>query len=161
MTEPMAKPTTITDSALVDHYRQIYRERMQGLPIVNQQLEVEAVGFRDFEEHRLGILITPWFMNLVLLPGNKDYEGFAQGTSMAWSVPGGGYEFTACRDDHLGTYFTAILFRTVADIPDQPTARAIAGEIMLQLFREPDATSGDGEKKTISRRALFSGTGAS
>ena len=49
----------------------IYRERMQGLPIVNPELSVEAVGFEPFEAHELGVLISPWFMNLVLLPADE------------------------------------------------------------------------------------------
>ena len=36
--------------------------------MVNPALAVEAVGFRPWGEHWLGILITPWFMNLVLMP---------------------------------------------------------------------------------------------
>jgi len=54
---------------LVTRYQAIYRERMRDLPIVNSRLAVEAVGFEQWEDKDLGILITPWFMNLVLFPG--------------------------------------------------------------------------------------------
>ena len=53
---------------LVAHYEAIYAERMRDLPIVNPRLAVEAVGFEQWEDQDLGVLITPWFMNLVLLP---------------------------------------------------------------------------------------------
>ena len=31
---------------------------------VNPALAVEAVGFRPWEDHWLGVMVTPWFMNL-------------------------------------------------------------------------------------------------
>ncbi len=43
--------------------------RMQGLPIVNPALEVEAVGFAPWEGSWLGVMVTPWGMNLTLVPG--------------------------------------------------------------------------------------------
>jgi len=157
----MTEAIEITESALVDRYRTISSERMRGLPIVNDRLEVESVGFRDFEGRRIGILITPWFMNLVLLPGTRDHSEAAQGTTVAWPLPAGSYEFTACCDEELGLYFTAILFRTVVDIPDQLTARAIAEEILQELFRVQEEAGPDPDARTMSRRALFSGHGVS
>ena len=44
-------------------------ERMVGLPILNEQLRVEALGFRDWQAVRVGALVTPWSINLVILPG--------------------------------------------------------------------------------------------
>ncbi len=41
--------------------------RMRGLPIVNPALAVEAVGFAPWEGHWLGVMVTPWFINLTLL----------------------------------------------------------------------------------------------
>ena len=42
--------------------------RMQGLAFVNPALAVEAIGFAPWSGHWLGVLLTPWFMNLVLAP---------------------------------------------------------------------------------------------
>lgn len=138
---------------LVDRYAAIDRERMQGLPIVNPELAVEAVGFRAFDAHRLGILITPWFMNLVLLPATDDWDGCEAGATVELTLPDGDYEFTICCDDALGTYLSAVLFRTVTDFPDQSIARDVAIEILERLF-----TAGDtGAAGTVSRRSLLTG----
>ncbi len=139
---------------LTERYDAVYREQMQDLPIVNRHLEVEAVGFTAFDEHELGVLITPWFMNLVLLPGTDDWRDSAQGSIIERSLPSGNCEFTVCRDDSLGTYLTAILFRSVTDFPDQTTARAIAEETLEVLLTEPHAPESDDNR--MSRRALFS-----
>ena len=144
---------TIAPAELVDHYAAIDRERMQGLPIVNQELAVEAVGFRAFDAHRLGILITPWFMNLVLLPATDDWDGLEAGAAVELTLPDRAYEFRICRDDTLGTYLSAVLFRTVTDFPDQSIAREVAEEILERLFTEP----ANDEARTVSRRSLFTG----
>ena len=39
-----------------------------GSSFVNPAVEVEAVGFAPWDAHWLGVMVTPWFMNLMLLP---------------------------------------------------------------------------------------------
>ena len=137
---------------LVNRYRLIFEERMRDLPIVNSRLEVEAVGFERWEEEDLGILITPWFMNLVLLPASNDLVDRAQGDLIECRFPSGPCELTVCHDEELGTYLAAVLFRTVADFPDQETARAIAEDALANILAEPQPDRGD-----ISRRDLLKG----
>ena len=43
-------------------------KRMEGLDFVNLSLAVEAVDFAPWEGHWLGVLVTPWFMTLMLAP---------------------------------------------------------------------------------------------
>ena len=146
---------SIDPDVLVSHYRAIYRERMQGLPIVNELLEVEATEFTEFGEHRLGILIAPWFMNMVLLPGTDEWSERLQGDKVRITLPSDEYEFVVCRDDAFdGVYLSAVLFRSTADFPDMQIARDVADEIMQRLF----AQDGGAEKKPakrMSRRDLF------
>ena len=42
--------------------------RMAGLAVVNPALRVEAVGFAPWQGCWLGVVVTPWCMNLVLAP---------------------------------------------------------------------------------------------
>lgn len=144
--------------ALVGLYQRIATERMQGLPIVNPALEVEAVGFGAIDGHEVGVLIAPWFMNLVVLPATDDWDAEAAGATVQWPLPSGRYAMTVCRDETLGTYLTAVLFRSVTDFPDQDTARRVAAEIATALGRGPDAAGGAGRR--LSRRALFTPLGA-
>ena len=137
---------------LVDRFRLVYEERMRDLPIVNPRLEVEAVGFDQWEDQDLGVLITPWFMNLVLLPDTDELGDRLQGDLIACEFPSGTCELTICHDEQLGTYLAAVLFRTVVDFPDQETARAIAEDALANILVEPDLEAGD-----ISRRDLLRG----
>jgi [NiFe] hydrogenase assembly HybE family chaperone len=139
----------------VRHFEAIERAHMRGLPIINPKLCVEAVGAWQLADHRICILIAPWFMNLVLLPGNDDWAGLAQGQVCDVELPRETLQFTVCHDDVMGTFLTAVMFRTVSDFPDQDTARGVAAEILQQLFSPVAA-----RPAAISRRALFTGSGA-
>jgi len=127
---------------------------MRNLPIVNSALEVEAVGFRTFDEHQIGVLITPWFMNLVLLLGSDIGSRLRQGSKSTLRLPSGPVEFITSQDEALGPYLTAVLFRSVADFADQDTTRAVALEVMQELF------SAARDKNVVSRRELFTRVGA-
>jgi len=145
----------ISSHCLVERYRAIYDMRMQGLPIVNAELDVEAVGFCDYDEHQIGVLITPWFMNLVLLLGSDIGSRLKQGSKSTLRFPSGPVEFTTAQDEVLGPYLTAVLFSSVAEFPDQHTAKVIALEVMQELFKSTR------NEQAISRRSLFTNIGAS
>ena len=142
---------------LVAHYETIYEERMRDMPIVNARLAVEAVGFEQWDDQDLGVLITPWFMNLVLLPNSERLADMPQGERVECRFPSGPCELTVYHDEELGSYLAAVLFRTVADFPDQDIARAVAEEALAQLLAEP--AEKDTEK--VSRRGLLTGLKAS
>ncbi|MDJ0939543.1 MAG: [NiFe]-hydrogenase assembly chaperone HybE [Woeseiaceae bacterium] len=133
---------------LVSHYERILADRMTGLPFLNPMLDIEAVDFRDFDGHQVGVLITPWFMNLIVLPGNDEWDAIPQGELSQLVLPAGRMEFNVAHDENLGTLLSAVLFTTVADFPDALMARAVAAEIMNELFT-------DAEAPTMNRRDLF------
>ena len=136
---------------LLRHFKHIYIEHMQDLPIVNDRVQVDAVGFREFNGHEVGVLITPWFMNLVLVPRVDEWEESTQGETCSIDFPSGPMDFTVSQDDVLGTYLTAVLFRSVTDMPDQETARAIALQVMKNLFVPAKS------RRSLSRRELLTG----
>ena len=157
---------TLTPQSLADTYRQIAEERMQDMPFLNTALQVEAVGFRAWEEHQVGVLITPWFMNLVLIPGpEEEWRDFSSDKARAWEFPSGSCEFHASRPDGETLHMCASLFTTVEDFPDQQTARDVAEQVMDDLFtpsedghskineREPSADAM--LAKPVSRRGLL------
>lgn len=145
----------ISSNNIVERYRFIHENRMRGLPLVNTALHVEAIGFCSFDEHQVGVLITPWFMNLVLLLGSDIGSGLKQGSKSTLKFPSGPVEFTTAQDEVLGPYLTAVLFSSVAEFPDQYTAKVVALEVMQELFKAAR------NERAISRRSLFTNIGAS
>ncbi len=149
----MTTQMPISSAALAKRYCDILELRMQGLPFVNSRLTVEAIGFREFQDFEIGVLSTPWFMNLVLLPGTDVGVGIDQGHKVNARFPSGDIEFTAAQDEELGLFLSAVLFSTVVDIPDQAMARELASEVMNGLFQSND------KSPALSRRSLFTTVG--
>lgn len=147
---------TVAD--LVSYYEKVFAERMRDLPVVNAALSVEAVGFRELAEHRIGALVTPWFINLVLLPGSDRWDGRPQGSACKVELPGGKPEFTISHEGDLGTTLSAALFSTVADFPSQALARDIAAESLRLLFSDA-AVAETGNEKSLTRRELLRSLG--
>ncbi|HET9269053.1 MAG TPA: [NiFe]-hydrogenase assembly chaperone HybE, partial [Vicinamibacterales bacterium] len=67
---------------------------MQGLPMYHAALAVEAVGFREHEGRLVGVIVTPWFMNLTILPSGSDLASWHQGATARVPFPSGQYEFS-------------------------------------------------------------------
>jgi len=144
--------------ALVRHFEGVLQARLRGLPLLNNQLRVDAVGFESLGVHEVGVLITPWFMNLVVLPGDDQWDELPQGSLCQLELPAGRMEFNVGGDEAIGTLLTAVLFTTVADFPDHETARDVALEIMSRLLVDPEQAAQQ-VAPTMSRRALFSQAG--
>ena len=131
-------------SALVDFYRHVQAERMQGIPILNPALCVEAVGFQWAEgadEGSMpvaeGVLITPWFMSLVRLPATVEEHG---GRVARKAVRGFGserFEFIGAHDPAVGFHEACALFSPMADFRDQAQARATAEAVLAELRPAP------------------------
>ena len=125
------------EAQLVTAYRRVAEERMCGLPIYNEALTVEAVGFRDWQGVRVGVLVTPWFMNLVLIPGTVESPGEGEPVgSGEYRLPSGGYEFQLCRFAGAGDHWSVPLFSNMHGFPDRDTARAVAEEVMLRVMAD-------------------------
>ena len=138
-----AAPARPDPSARVERvFGAIHAARMQGLPFLNPALRVEAVGFRRWEGRWLGVLITPWFMNLMLLPdADEAWLQVRDGESVAYALPAGVFEFISAREAQLGAYQSCSLFSPMDGFADQDGARAVALAALAALF-DPQAQAG-------------------
>ena len=50
--------------ALVTDFTEVWHAKMRDVPMVNKLLHVQAVGWGIHQGRPLGVLISPWFMNL-------------------------------------------------------------------------------------------------
>lgn len=107
-------------------YRAIAR-RMDGLNFVNPAIDVEAVAFAPWESHWLGAMVTPWCINLMLLPRDTSaWTSLPQGRKLRYAFPAGEYEFISSRDDAVGEYQMCSLISPVLELPDHATACQVA-----------------------------------
>jgi [NiFe] hydrogenase assembly HybE family chaperone len=142
---------------LVRAYRHIGDERISRLPIYHDKLLVEAVGFQTWEARLVGILITPWFMNLVLFPGGaEECSDLSAGSATEWEFPSGTYEFRTSVVEGVDVHLSAVLFSNVKAFADQGTARAVAKEVMARLFKESGGLNPTGADRMMAEEGVLS-----
>jgi len=118
-------------------FTRIQRERMADVPMLNPALRVQAVGFRIREAECVGVLITPWFMNLMLLPLAGDaWDGLPPGSKLEQAFPSGSYEFILGEEEGIGRYLMCSLFSPVFEFEDQAAAVATAEAVLTGLMDE-------------------------
>lgn len=167
----MICPDYLTEG-LEQIFRNIEQERMQGVPLLNPALRVKAVGFRQWQGCCLGVLVTPWFMNLMLLPSEGDeWRNLQIGDKQLHRLPSGPYEFIVGEEEGIGRYQMCSLFSPMFEFADQETAEAAAlaaiealmdvenrdtvstreGEIDRRWRGEPDAQGAAAEETPADR----------
>lgn len=115
-------------------FTRIWKTRMAGLPFLNDALRVEAVGFRPWQGEWLGALVTPWFVNLLILPGEGEWTALPQGGERVVTLPAGGFRFVSGHDGEIGEYHACSLFSPAQEFADHDTARAVAAAALAALF---------------------------
>lgn len=120
-------------------FRHVERTRMAGVPVLNTALTVEAVGFELVAVEpgeapaAVGVLMTPWFMNLVRLPLQPEAGADRVGRVRALSVGSTSFEFIAAHEPGLGVYEACSLASPMFEFPDQAIARATARAVLAEL----------------------------
>jgi [NiFe] hydrogenase assembly HybE family chaperone len=133
-------------AALEAAYRRVRATRMAGLPFLNERLDVEAVGFAPWKGHWLGVVVTPWFMNLVVAPRDAaQWRSLPAGEKRRYRFPAGDYDFVSAVEDGVGEFFMCSLFSPVGEFDDHPTARFVAEHALAALL---DATNDERAKDT-------------
>lgn len=130
-------------AALAAHFREVEQTRMRDVPILNPALQVEVVAFQPFAQGWLGVLLTPWFMNLVCLQSVE--EGATVTDSLTLELPSGAYECQRNHAPQVGEFYTCSLFSPVLQFADQAAAVLTARHVMLSLTEERMQDVRDGE----------------
>jgi len=143
-------------AGLETEFTRIQRERMADVPMLNPALQVQAVGFTVWEGYCLGVLITPWFMNLMLLsPQDDAWARLPAGTKLNHRFPSGTYEFILGEGERIGRYLMCSLFSPVFEFQDQAAAVATAGAVLETLMDE--ANRDDGSTRETEIRNIWRG----
>lgn len=126
-----------TAGRLAGVFQTIAETRMADLPLRNPALQVETVGFRPWRDGTIGVLITPWSMSLVFIPGaDADLGDARAGVDATLSLPSGDYAFVVANEATLGTYLTSPLFSPMFQFSSMCEAQAVARSVMAELFSE-------------------------
>ncbi len=135
---------TEVTNRLEGDFREIWHAKMRDVPMVNKLLSVEAVGFEIIDGRPLGVLISPWFMNLVMLPAEgEDWDDLVTGAKQLISFPSGEYEFIHNTREQIGGYKACSLFSPMGEFKSQLQAQEVARAVMAALFDEENRAETD------------------
>lgn len=133
-------------------FRHIQATRMDGVALLHPGLQVQAVGFEWVAPplapswpFAWGVLVTPWFMNLVRLPlvaAGDAAEAAAQGWArplerVARVIGSQRIDCLGAEEPALGHFEVCSLFSPMSPFADQAAAVATAREVLSQLRAPP------------------------
>jgi [NiFe] hydrogenase assembly HybE family chaperone len=128
-------------------YRRIWETSMHDMPFVNSALSVATVGFRRYQGDWVGAVISPWFLNLFLLPGGGTlWSDLASGDRVRVPFPVGELEFIADYDpgSDLPACQYCPLFAPVSQFATHAAAKVAAEEALAALFTVVESKVGEG-----------------
>ena len=152
-------------AALQRRFEAIHRGPMAGLPMLNPALQVRALGFQPWDVFWLGVLVTPWFMNLVLMPRlPEQFPPCAERESRHLVFPAGVFEFIGAQDAELGTWLACSLFSPMFEFGDQAAAEATGLAALQGLLEGPPppataAPAAQAAPPALSKRNFLFGRG--
>jgi [NiFe] hydrogenase assembly HybE family chaperone len=131
---------------LVDSHVATARTHMAGLAVCHPGLQVQAVGFQVWAEDvgeaqlhgLLGVLVTPWFMNLVWRAdeGASGWTTLPIGHSRTLNLGAQPLPFTGAHAPTLGAYAACSLISPMFQFADQAAAVATAQAVVDTLVNE-------------------------
>jgi len=175
MTEALVRPSDPVTTSIDDDgrvvaarletlYAAIADRSMRDLPVFNPALRVEAVGFRRDGDRVVGVIATPWFMNLVVTaaPGGPALPASATGASVTHDFAGGGFDFVVGTLDGFGRIDGASLFSPMFAFDDPAVVREVARAAIAEVVtapaeEEPTPATPAAEAPRLDRRALLFG----
>jgi [NiFe] hydrogenase assembly HybE family chaperone len=136
----------------------IQQTQMADVPILNPALSVEAVDFQLWQGHWLGVVITPWCMNLLLLPGSStEWVSIGNNKRRFAGFPMGNFAFLGGDEPDLGEYQSCSLFSPMNKFSTQSDAVMTARASLLGLLTPPATPEAPlpVEKPALSRRGFL------
>lgn len=148
MFDPLTPQDVVKIDQMITVFTRIGEERMKDIGICNPALKVEAVGFRPWEGWLAGILVTPWFMNFMLLPSHPEQmNGLEVAAKRRIEMPCGEVVFTAGEVEEIGPYLASSLYSPMGrfDVHEMAIANAWSG--VEKFFKVPEVEEPGGPVK--------------
>jgi [NiFe] hydrogenase assembly HybE family chaperone len=143
--------------AVEEAFFRIQREQMADVPILNPVLSVEAVDFQRWQGHWLGIVVTPWCMSALLVPGSAEsWVSTGENRRRFVKFPAGDFAFLGSAEAELGEYQSCPLFSPMGQFSSQSEATLTARASLVALLAPPEAAPEGGEAKKTSVEASLS-----
>ena len=124
--------------AVEEAFFRIQRDQMCDVPILNPALCVEAIDFQRWQGHWLGIVVTPWCMSMLLVPGcSENWVSVGENKRRFIRFPAGDFAFLGSEEVELGEYQSCPLFSPMGKFSTQSEASMTARASMIALLTQP------------------------
>jgi [NiFe] hydrogenase assembly HybE family chaperone len=138
-------------------YSQVLETDMQHMAFCQLSLPVYATPFVHYQNQWLGVLLTPWMLSILILPGPNECWPPRQLADKLGLEFGAGreskhYTFIVNQHPQLGQYLACSLMSPVKGIGDAESGIALAKDILNQLNQIPLHIE---DHVDLSKRALF------
>jgi [NiFe] hydrogenase assembly HybE family chaperone len=150
------------DQAVEQTFSRIQHERMADVPILNPALSVEAIDFQRWQGHWLGMVVTPWCMSMLLLPGSaENWISTGQNKRRFVKFGLGDFAFLGSDEVELGEFQSCSLISPMDKFSCQSDAAMTARASLIGLLTSPQParTAARKNKSTgetsMSRRGFF------
>lgn len=133
---------------------------MADIPVLNKELSVDAFGFESQNGYHFGVLLTPWFMNLVLIPTTENADALDEsqvGSKQSRILPAGRFEFIVGYEEKIGMYLSCSLFSPVFEFADQEAAIETAQAILEQVNTPIDKDAEEEIDEDADMREIWAG----
>lgn len=148
--------------AVEQAFFRIQQERMADVPLLNPALGVEAIDFQRWQGHWLGMIVTPWCMSLLLLPGSaQTWISTGENKRRFVKFPAGDFAFLGSVEVETGEFQSCSLFSPMDKFSTQTEASMTARASLIGLLTAPQPSPTVVGKKpvtdqpSLSRRRLF------
>ncbi|MEM1065255.1 MAG: [NiFe]-hydrogenase assembly chaperone HybE [Pseudomonadota bacterium] len=144
-------------AALIREFRTDFRPDGPAAPDANPALSVAAVGTRLFQGRPVCVLVTPWFMSIVVLPAaGEDWGTLTPGACEHLAFPSGRYEFLHDRAGPSG-FKSCCIFSDMAQFASQAVAIAVAERLVSALLAPDEMHGNSATQPEVELAAIIGG----
>lgn len=127
----------IRHSGLKEASTESGRPECRACRCCHPRVHVQAVGFHKWKYFWLGIIVTPWCMNVILAKGQPSkWKSIPEGRRLHYPFPAGIYDFISVKDRILGEYQMCSLMSPLEEVvSDHDMAVEIAKAALEELMK--------------------------
>ncbi|MEG0006971.1 MAG: hydrogenase-2 assembly chaperone [Aeromonas sp.] len=140
-------------SRLVEQYERIAREQMCELPFYHAGMPILA-ECDLYEGQWLGVVLTPWMLSVVVLPGPDQCWPDRSGERLALQLPCGNLTFMVGELPEIGQLLSCSLMSPLDSHLSRKEGAALVGSVHKMLLSLPVQQDGAGTVD-LGRRRLF------
>lgn len=125
-------------------------EDMLALPFYHRDIQVKSIDFQLFEEQWIGVVLTPWMMNIVILPGPTQIWPQRQiGDKLGLQFPRGKVLFIVGEMDEIGQYLSCSVKSPLDQHIGALIYEQLAQDVLKDLLgqKEPDSDAPENPKR--------------